>query len=229
MNLDTVNKKLLNTGKLGFWKFLLFFGLTPATWFLVFYSFFNPELAQAVITEQTIILKSLTLLAFTCVSLLITMTVILGGLGIIKLLKIANNQLVENSGVFIGKSLSTNHEFLRNLAKGLYQYLILFIRAYNDPRFQELEEKHTRETNELKSRMTKLETTVKSQDEKILNQDSTIDSQNKTIARQGLGLFFANWEIKKLKRENDALKKNQEETKTIVSDKFQANNESSKS
>ena len=185
MSLETIERKLLSTGKLPFWKFLIFYGLLPSTITLsVSYTFAPSIFAES----QTLGVKIFGLLSLSAFYMIVSFAVILTSVGILRGLSKLSNGVTYRTGVFAGHSLATNHEFLRKLAQGLYQYLIEFIRGYNDPRFQELEERHKRENGELEKENTQLKNYVKELEEMILPH----------IARQDRNSYDQNLRIKNL-------------------------------
>lgn len=156
MSLETIDKKLENIADISFWKFLLCFGIIPALGLLILYPIINPTVANT-LNFETPILRIIAVMAFTAMFLILSFGTLTSGIIIIKFLIKLNQSVHENSGKFLGKSLSTNQEFLHDLARGLYYHLIELGKHDNDPRFEELEVRHQRERDELKIRIDKLE------------------------------------------------------------------------
>ena len=207
MSLETIERKLLSTGKLPFWKFLIFYGLLPATITLsVSYTFVPFIFAE----PQTLGVKILVLLSLSASYMIVSFAVILTSVGILRGLSKLSNGVTYRTGVFTGHSLATNDEFLRSFAKGVFPKLIGFIRGYNDPKFEEFDKKQQRENNELKAEIKKL----KESDE----------SKNHVIADNNREIFGLNLRVKQLEQKqavqdqlvNDKTltKNNSENTKT---------------
>lgn len=201
MSLETIHQKLCVIETMPFWKFLLYFAIVPALLFVLVYQFINPDFSAVI--QQHVVMKVMALMAFSAMFLVFASVIVFGGIIITSLLMRFNKQFHYNYGILIGNSLSTNHEFLSNLADGLYKYFISFIQTYNDPRFEELEQKVQREKNELKSRIEKLE-----------GNDQTKD---KHIVRLNQKTFALQWVLMRVLRENKELRKDPDQ---IISKKF---------
>ena len=154
MSLESIHQKLRNAEKMSFWKFFLF-SFVGGLISVGIVSFTNPTyLEQYNSPTVQFFLITMVTVSFTAMYLMLLAGGVAGGLFVTwALLKSRDNLYVKN-GALIGKSLSTNHEFLRKLANGLHPKIIGFIRGYNDPKFEALQnqilEKDTR-INELEN------------------------------------------------------------------------------
>lgn len=145
MSLETIERKILSTGKLPFWKFLIFYGLLPSTITLsISYTFVPFIFAES----QTLGVKILALLSLSAFYMIVSFIVILISVGILRGLSKLSNCVTYRAGIFTGHSLATNDEFLGSFAKGVFLKLIGFIQGYNDPKFETLETKYERHHNE---------------------------------------------------------------------------------
>lgn len=208
MSLQTINEKLHNVEKIPFWQFLLYAGLLPAFFAMGIVPFLNPEVEE--IIYQHPLIELIFVMSFTAVVLSLVGGGLAMGIGLCWFLIKFNNGFHVKHGIVIGKSLSTNHEFLRNLAKELYQYLIKFIKAYNDPRFEELEQKHQREKKELQLQIDDLKIKLKEQNKNYENLYRFVGDKNK--------------EMFELKTKISELESKQNEETQLLSDKIKVKN-----
>lgn len=146
MSLETIERKILSTGKLPFWKFLIFYGLLPSTITLsISYTFVPFIFAES----QTFGVKVLALLSLSAFYMIVSFAVILTSVGILRGLSKLSTNLNYHTSNFIGNLLSINDEFLRKFANGVFPKLIGFIRGYNDPKIEELQQGSLRQQTEI--------------------------------------------------------------------------------
>jgi len=203
MSLETVERKLERVAEIPFWKFLLFFAVVPALGLLFLYPFVNPTAVENLNYEHPAV-RSMVLMVFTAMFLVLASGTLLVGIITLRILIKLNQSLHENSGKFIGKSLSTNDEFLRDLAFGLYHHLIQLIKNHNDPRFEELESKIDRQNQESINRENLFMQQFKIQNLKYEQ------SERRRISAEGY-LKIEKEKNLKLEQENQELKKEKSE------------------
>ncbi|HJW19406.1 MAG TPA: hypothetical protein VJ571_02470 [Candidatus Nitrosotalea sp.] len=136
----------------------MFFGIIPAIFTTLLIPFTNPNPVTIKLLENPFSAYWL-FSAFASMYLVSVGGTVIGSWIIIMTLIKLRDHFYHQNGIIAGNSLATNHEFLRTLAKGLWEHLLVFIRSFYDPRFEELEIKQQREIRELKekSELDKLE------------------------------------------------------------------------
>src|SRR5579872_3027568 len=124
MSLESINQKLRRLEKGSPWKLLLCCGLLPALFSVAIVPLLNPTyMAHYDNPMAQILVIMLLILGFMTMYLVLVAGGIVVGIMITWLLIKFRDSFHYNSGKVIGKSLSTNDEFLRDLAKGLNVHL----------------------------------------------------------------------------------------------------------
>ncbi len=206
MSLETINQKLKSVEKISFWKFLLCSFVTGLLSVGVV-TLANPtyfEQYESPLVQG--ILLMLIAMSFTAMYLTLFAGCITCGILVTWMLLKSRDNLYVKNGILIGNSLSTNHEFLRQLADGLCPKIIGFVRGYNDPKFEVLENQ------------------ISQQDKRVETLEENDVRKDKVIERQNQKIFKIEWENKKLRRENIELKKDKSEKIQTIGDKSQSKN-----
>jgi len=185
MSLETINARFRHIEKeIPFRKLLaccLFLGMmSTGISYLI-----NPNyLDYYDILEVKIWVTSMLVSAFMATYLILVGGLIASGILITWILIKVRDGYYRIDSTISGRALSSNHEFLHRLAYGLFTYLIWFIRGYNDPKFEEMETKYERVSNEnmeLKTKITEYESLILPH-----------------IARQNRSNFDFNYRLKKV-------------------------------
>lgn len=155
MSLESTYKKLRTIDKqLPIWK-LMSMCVSVAIITTGISIIFNPTvLSQIENPVAKTFLVGIITMGFTAMYLTFFVGGLICGISITWILLKSRNKFYIKNGILIAKSLVTNHEFLRKFADAVLPKLIGFIRAYNDPKIESLQnqiiEKDTR-INELEN------------------------------------------------------------------------------